>query len=107
MLIAANENLNTEDMFSYELCTYPTALFESPGIPRLANKAALADSLWNNFQFPAQRSTSNPLYVLDGGALLHRVSFQEICDDYKRYVCSKYGECIVVFDGYTLMAPTM
>ena len=45
MLIAANDNLNTEDMFSYELCTYPTELFDSPGVPRLADKAALADSL--------------------------------------------------------------
>ena len=27
MLIAANENLNTEYMFSYEICTYPTALY--------------------------------------------------------------------------------
>ena len=33
MLIAANENLSTEDMFSHELCTYPTALFDSPGVP--------------------------------------------------------------------------
>ena len=24
-----------------------------------------------------------------------------MCDDYKRYVCSKYGECIVVSDVYT------
>ena len=80
------------DMFSYELCTYPTKLFDSPGIPSLANKAALADSLWNHIQIPAQRSISNALYVLDGGALLNRipwsrdVSFQEICDDYTRYV---------------------
>ena len=107
MLIAANGNMNTEDMFSYELCMYSTSLFDSPGVPRLANKAALADSLLNHIQIPAQRSISNPLHVLDGGFLLHRilwsldVSFQEICDDYKRYVCSKYGKCMVVFDGYT------
>ena len=56
MLIAtkANEILNTEDMFSYVFCTYPTALFDSPGVPRLANKAALADYLSNHIQIPAE-----------------------------------------------------
>ena len=39
---------------TYELCLYPTALFDSPGVPRLANKAALADSLWNHIQISAQ-----------------------------------------------------
>ena len=33
------------DVFRYELCSYPPALFESPEIMRSANKASLADSL--------------------------------------------------------------
>ena len=57
----------------YELCVYPTALFDNPCVPRLANWAALADSLRNHIQIPTQRCKSNPLYVLDGGALLHRI----------------------------------
>ena len=45
-------------------------------------------------------------YVLDGGALLHRIpwnkgsTFSEIFKTYSDYVLNKYGEAIVVFDGY-------
>ena len=45
-------------------------------------------------------------YVLDGGALLHRMScprgstFDSVCEIYVAYVTQKYGAAIVVFDGY-------
>ncbi len=45
-------------------------------------------------------------YVLDGGALLHRVpwfkneSYSTIMDRYHKYVSSKYPEAVIVFDGY-------
>ena len=68
MLVAANENLNTEDMFRYELCTYPTALFDSPCAPIMANKAAFAESLWNQVKLVTQGPPLHPIYVLDGGA---------------------------------------
>ena len=35
------------DVFKYELCQFPSALFESNSIMRPANKASLADSLWS------------------------------------------------------------
>lgn len=44
--------------------------------------------------------------VLDGGALLHRipwnrrVSFDSILKSYVDYVKNRYGQAIVVFDGY-------
>ena len=34
-------------MFKFELCTYPTALFEAPGVMRQANKPALAEALYS------------------------------------------------------------
>jgi len=50
---------------------------------------------------------SNPVYVLDEGALLHRISwtvgmlFSEICDKYTNYVLTRYGKSsVIVFDGY-------
>ena len=45
-------------------------------------------------------------YVLDGGALLHRVSwrkghtYKEIINTYIQYVMRHYGTASVVFDGY-------
>ena len=45
-------------------------------------------------------------YVLDGGALLHRIPrprgfpiYREICDMYCQYVTGKYGAAFVIFDG--------
>ena len=43
--------------------------------------------------------------IIDGGALLHQVSwsgstFQEVINEYGRYVPSKYKICQRVFDGY-------
>ena len=45
-------------------------------------------------------------YVLDGGALLHRVhwkagsTYGDIVCQYSSYINQKYGICTVVFDGY-------
>ena len=50
---------------------------------------------------------TQPVYVLDGGALLHHVAwshgvtFKDICNSYVHYVTGKYGKCIIVFDGYS------
>jgi hypothetical protein len=46
-------------------------------------------------------------YVLDGGALLHRLpwhrgkTYSDICRQYTNYVRGRYGQPIVVFDGYS------
>ena len=45
--------------------------------------------------------------MLDGGALLHRIvwkkneTFLDIYDRYYKYIVIKYGDAIIVFDGYT------
>ena len=45
-------------------------------------------------------------YILDGGALLHRVpwqrgmSYEAIYQQYVRYVVSHYGVSTIIFDGY-------
>ena len=44
--------------------------------------------------------------MLDGGSLLQHIPwtqgaiYREICTVYTDYVAKKYGEAIVVFDGY-------
>ena len=46
------------------------------------------------------------VYILDGGALLHRLpwkqgcTYDEICKQYWRSVNSHYGSPTAVFDGY-------
>ena len=49
---------------------------------------------------------NNSYFVLDGGAVLHRVvwrsnaSYREVVQQYQNYIQSKYGICSIVFDGY-------
>ena len=111
-LIIACDNSHLEALFQYELCTYPTALFDSPFTLRQPQKPALADALWTRLTPEAKtQPEGNVQYVLDGGALLHRVpwprgspSYKEVCDLYCTYVQRKYGRAIVVFDGYDEMS---
>ena len=95
-------------LFKYELCSYPPSLFDSSLILK-PQKPALADAVWAK---PSSDATGPNLgelkYVLDGGALLHRIpwprgfpKYREICDMYCQYVTGKYGAAIVIFDGHT------
>jgi len=50
--------------------------------------------------------SQNVHYVLDGGALLHRIpwnsgeTYEGISSHYVRYVGDRYGNAVIVFDGY-------
>ena len=98
---------NPQSFFKFEMCSFPPALFDSSLLPRQANKPALADAIWaisktNQTAGP----TGNVHFVLDGGALLHRVlwprniTYDAICSLYVQYVERRYGKATVVFDGY-------
>lgn len=70
-------------------------------------KPALADAIWAKLPSDATGSKGEVQYVLDGGALLHRIpwpqgfpKYREICDMFCQYVTRKYGVAIVIFDGY-------
>ena len=108
LIIACNRSDDLEGLFRYELCSYPVALFDSPLTLRQPQKPVLADALWKKL---SSNATSGPAgdvqHVLDGGALLHRIpwprgsaTYQDICGLYCSYVTRKYGNAIVVFDGY-------
>ena len=99
--------VDVKEVFKYELCSYPPALFDDSGVMLSSNKAALADGLWNKYM--SSTSTMLPIrphYVIDGGSLLYRiswpksVSYSDIIDMYCDYVIRKYGHATVVFDGY-------
>ena len=107
-LIIACDNSQLEELFQYELYTYPTALFDSPFTLRQPQKPALADALWAKLTPEAKTQPEGKVqHVLDGGALLHRVpwprgspTYKVVCDLYCTYMRKKYGRAIVVFDGY-------
>ncbi|KXJ15152.1 hypothetical protein AC249_AIPGENE11297 [Exaiptasia diaphana] len=73
-----------------------------------ANKPVLAEAMWVKTKNDEQTTlpAENVRYVLDGGALLHRViwprgvTYREILSMYNKYVMRRYGQAIVVFDGY-------
>ena len=97
-------------LFSHELCIFPPALFDSRGLMLPAQKSALADHLWDNYMATGenvhQTLPTVVKFVIDGGALLHRltwqrgVTYKEIISMYGSYLKKKYSSAIVVFDGY-------
>ena len=94
-----------EEVFTHEPCSYPPALFQTTNVLLSPNKAALADATLK--QVPDMPSPAKPVqYVLDGGALLHRIlwpsgeKFDAICSLYVQYVWDKYRSPVIVLDGY-------
>ncbi|KAG1678576.1 hypothetical protein GQR58_013380 [Nymphon striatum] len=96
------------DGFKYELCSYPLALFPTIDILLEADKPALAEAIWKQLPIAVRNTVlpQNVQYVLDGGALLHRIpwtsgeTYEGISSHYMRYVRDRYGNAVTVFDGY-------
>ena len=95
------------DVLKCELCAYPPALFEATGVMLQPNKAALADAIWGTIQPSSPQVPQDVSYVLDGGALIHKIpwitgqTYESLCGSYSDYVKRKYGQATIVFDGYT------
>ena len=93
-------------LFQYELCTYPVALFEPSSLPLQPNKAVLAYCIWKSMKVEQRNPSGDVQYVLDGGALLHRVpwprgsTYESVSHLYIRYVTQKYSAVAIVFYGY-------
>jgi hypothetical protein len=109
MIATSSERFdNPQEFFKYEMCSYPPALFDSPGLLKKANKSVLADEIWMETKDCQTELPQQAIhYVIDGGALLHRVAwphsatFESIICMYVNYVSRKYSKlCTVVFDGY-------
>jgi hypothetical protein len=99
-----------QEIFKYELCSFPSALFESPELMRLPNKASLADELWkmvSGLSMPCSLP-ADIHYVVDGGCLLQRLqapwrrgkTFQSIAECYAHLVNTRCPGATIVFDGY-------
>ena len=64
---------HSDDAFDYELCVFPPALAESPDLLHEPQKANFADAIWANIPNKDVEMPKPAQYVIDGGALLHRI----------------------------------
>ena len=104
-----------EDIFAFELCSVPAALFDTSCLPRHPNKSTLANHIWNEVKLTSAEIPAVPLaYVFDGGSLLHHVpwskgqKYSQVAQSYVQYIVrrTKGHECTVVFDGYRELMST-
>ena len=80
LVIACMTMEDLESVFQYELCSFPAALFENQVILRKPQKASLAYYLWRKLSPKAKTGPDNEVQcVLDGGALLHRITWPRKC----------------------------
>ncbi|KAJ8668754.1 hypothetical protein QAD02_000013 [Eretmocerus hayati] len=96
----------TKEALQYELARYPMSLFDNSGVMRKPTKS----DLYRCFEpcLKSELATTKFLYVIDGGWLLHQISwphstkFSSIFEIYKNYIINRFGrEAIVIFDGYS------
>ena len=67
------DSIDPETIFKHELTTIPKALAETPELLHEAQKSTLADAIWSTVNQNAASAPDHVRYVLDGGALLHRI----------------------------------
>ena len=100
----AEREENVEQYFDYELNHQALSLFKND-LMRKLDKAALRRSLLPDKDVTTV-DVSKVQYVLDGGALLHKVPwskgmvFNKVTEAYVSYVRRHYGRAKLVFDGY-------
>ena len=68
---------NLEDVFKYELCSFPPAHFNSSLLLREPQKPQLADAIWTLLTPDVPGITGEVQYVIDGGALVEQSHGQE------------------------------
>ena len=97
-----------QQFFEYEMCSFLASLFDASLLPLKANKPVLADAIWSMTKEcqTANDPGGSAYFVIDGGALLHRVvwprglTYNAICLLYIPYVQRRYPRATIVFDGY-------
>ena len=106
LVVAGTSTINMQSLFSYELSSYPTALFDTSLLMRMPDKASLQNSLVKKVPSCVVDQCDDVVYVLDGGALLqklpwpHHTTYAELSKLYVQYVNRHYSHAVVVFDGY-------
>ena len=108
--VAKRSEKEESPYFKYELCSYPTALFDNNGLLRNADKAELAKAIVTMTSYDLTKNTitgRNHSFVLDGLSIIHRLpwpkneSYASIFETIWKYIFTKYGNRpTIVFDGY-------
>ncbi len=82
--------------FRYELCGYPSSLFDTSGLFREGNNPILADSIWTagrGAKMPTQDEEDDVIcHVLDGGSIIQRLPWKR--DDTSKCICNSYADYI-------------
>ena len=77
LIVAKRSTHDISSIFNYELSVYPTAIFETSGIFRKANKPALADAILKSITMSDTLPTENFVqYVINDGSLLHQIPWK-------------------------------
>jgi len=104
LVLVIERSYDIQDCFKHELTPVPTSLFCNKYM-RKPNKAALAQCL--TVDLCRSIVSGDVCYVIDGGALLHRVkwlkgiTFGDAVQQYLHHILKRYGkQTCVVFDGY-------
>lgn len=107
LITVATREDDLEPIFEFELTYEPMSLFKY-SMMRKPDKPSLRKAIMREEDAIKKEKIGAPVhYVLDGGALLHRVrwfkgmKFNAISEVYTNYIQKNYRGCItVVFDGY-------
>ena len=75
-------------LFRFELCSYPSALFDETLMPRAPQKAVLANAVWTRLPPDIAGLTGEVQHVLDGEALLHL---------HILLVCHQFITCVSIY----------
>ena len=104
LLVLLERYEDTTPYFQYELTPFPASLFKH-SVVRTPSKSVLVTSLTSGVTTLITEIDTS--YVLDEGALLHRVlwlagnTYKEVIMQHMSYVRHIYGTCSIVFDGYS------
>ena len=110
--IAQREQEDVVKLFKFELTQEPMSLFKH-GLMRKPDKSSLRKAIMkDNEALKKDHLPANSFFVVDGGALLHRVRWmkkltvEKVAEAYFHYVRKHYNTCIFFFDGYECWYPT-
>ena len=56
-------------LFKYELCSHPPDLFDTSSLPRIFNKPALADEIWDLVKHEKTVPPTNVHHVIDESSI--------------------------------------
>ncbi|WAR15643.1 LOW QUALITY PROTEIN: hypothetical protein MAR_005748 [Mya arenaria] len=100
LTVAAKASQDLASVFKYELCSHPPALFDTSLLLRQPQKPVLADTIWALLTPDLPGITGQVCVGWWSTCSTHPMDTWIYIQLHMQYVTRKYGEAIVVFDGY-------